>query len=227
MLVSKAPKLPERPYQSHRGLALASIVCIGAVVPSALIIALWQLARHWLGPEHARLADTLTAVAICVSGLLSLTGVVTFLYWLRGAYRNLPSLGSTNQEIFPGLRATGREAVRSFLIPPRNLFRARRVMVHLWRESQPAPAVLPDGTVLLPKTSLVNWWYASWIASYFGDFSSRGDTTLFWPIVSWLLTILAASLCCVMVWTIEKRQAEQFRDIQLRQPAAPVTDQLR
>lgn len=30
-----------------------------------------------------------------------------------------------------------------------------------------------------------------------------------------------------MVWTIEKRQLEQFRDIQLRQPTPPVTDQLR
>jgi hypothetical protein len=97
----------------------------------------------------------------------------------------------------------------------------------LWRESQPAPAVLPDGTVLLPKTSLVNWWYASWIASCFGDCFSGGDTTPLWPIVSCLLTSVAAILCGVMVWTIEKRQAEQFRDLQLRQPAPPVTDQLR
>ena len=227
MHVSKAPNLPERPYRSQRGLALASILCIGVVVPSTLIGLAWPLCQARLGPGSVLAVESLRSLAVFVSGCLSLAGAFAFLGWVRGAYRNLPSLGSTTPLIFPGLRATAREAVRAFLIPPRNLFRARRVMAHLWRESQPAPAVLPDGTVLARKTSLVNWWYASWLAGIFGDCMSRGDATGLGPTLARLLTAVAAVLCGVMVWTIERRQAEQFRDLQLRQPAPPITDQLR
>jgi hypothetical protein len=101
----------------------------------------------------------------------------------------------------------------------------RRVMRHLWRESQPEPALLADGTVLVPTTSLVDWWYGVEIVSILlgaGSQASKGTAAL-----SIILTMVAGILCGLMVWRIEQRQAVQMRDIQLRQPAPPVVDNLR
>lgn len=221
--------LPVEAYRAHRGLMLTAVLCIGWRIPSSVLPWAWGT---WVCPYgrssmsiHMKLAVFESVAA--AGGIILLVGMIAFLYWLRGAYRNLQPLGSAKREISPGLPATPRDAVVSFLIPIVQFVRARRVMVHLWRESQPTPAVLPDGTVLRGKTRLVNWWYAIWLSSFLTAFVGHARYAPFIPSLSGLLKGVAAILCGVMVWTIEKRQAEQFRDLQLRQPAPPVTDQLR
>jgi hypothetical protein len=231
-LSQAAPPTPSQSYRPHRGWMFTAIIGIGWVIPSSLLMTLLATRIYHYGDGDTIMRMfRLQAAGGLTSFITFIIGAIGFLYWLRGAYRNLQPLGSTKTEISPGVPATGRDAVVSFLIPVVNLFRARRVLVHLWRESQPAPAVLDDGTVLVGTTRLVNWWYATWLLHYFPvtilfivvPYSSMLTVTSFFGVLRWV----AALLCCVMVWTIEKRQAEQFHDLQLRQPAPPVTDQLR
>lgn len=144
--------------------------------------------------------------------------------WLAGAYRNPPALGSTKININPALGATPSEAVWSF-IPVVNFFRGRRVMRHLWIESQPEPELLADGTVLVRKTPLIDWWYGLWAGSWLA--SAASHFTIIADRLSRVLGVAAWTWCCIMVWRIEERQAAQMRDIQLRQPAPPVVDNLR
>jgi hypothetical protein len=218
---------PAEGYRPHRGLMLATLLCIGSRLPWSLFMWSWSTWLYW-SRSSSMLNWRLLQVAVWSNAFIYLAGIIAFLCWLHGAYRNLRPLGSTKPEISKRLPAMPSRAVVSFLIPIVQFVRARRVMVHLWRESQPAPAVLPDGTLLLGKTRLVNWWYATWLLSYItGGYVGHGAYRPVWPSLSGLLTWTSAILCCVMVWTIEKRQAEQFHDLQLRQPAPPVTDQLR
>ena len=209
------------PYRPHRGLALAAIVFIGGVVPSELFGKVAAL----VPPDSA--AGRLTVAWICLLSIFvfSLGSGIVFLTWLAGAYRNLPALGSTARAIGPALEATPSTAVWSFIIPVVCWFRGRRVMRHLWRESQPEPAVLADGTHLIPATPLVDWWYATWISSCLLGIVARTSTNA--EILSRASSFVAAVLCCMMVWRIEARQAAQMRDLQLRQPAPPVVDNLR
>jgi hypothetical protein len=184
-----------------------------------------QVARP-LFPAGSEIANLIVVYSYMLSAyVFGLGGGILFLVWLAGAYRNLPALGSTARDIGPQLPATPSAAVWSFIIPIVCWFRGRRVMRHLWRESQPETAVLADGTILIPETPLVDWWYAAWVASTLlgigGSFSVKAN------ILATSLNFAAAVLCCVMVWRIEARQAAQMRDLQLRQPAPPVVDNLR
>lgn len=210
------------PYRSHRGLAIATIVLIGGIGPLSLLAGV----LHMLLSSGSRSANLVAALfyALVLVGFGIGSGIV-FLVWLAGAYRNLPALGSTKAEISPNLRATPSEAVWSFLIPIVNLFRARRVMRHVWLESQPAPPLLADGTLLVPKTPLIDWWYGLWIISSFAGAAARSSTGA--SVRSGALSFAAGILCCLMVWRIEERQAAQMRDLELRRPAPPVVDKLR
>ncbi|HEX4461123.1 MAG TPA: DUF4328 domain-containing protein [Polyangia bacterium] len=227
--------LPPQAYRPHRVWMLTAVIGIGWFIPTNLLAVVLEQSRHHydnVGDAVAQLLRMCTGGAL--GGVVSLGGRIAFLYWLHGAYRNLQPLGSTKPEISPGLPATGSDAVFSFLIPIVNLFRARRVMAHLWRESQPTAALLEDGAVLVPATRLVSWWYATWLLKFAalmllmiaGSQSTLSPLALALAVQS-LVNWLSAILGVVMMWTIEKRQAEQFRDLQLRRPAPPVTDQLR
>src|SRR6266542_987646 len=80
-----------------------------------------------------------------------------------------PALGSTKLEIAPGQRATPGAAVGVWFIPVANLVLGYRTVRHLWRESQPAPTLVPDGVILPSSTPLLSWWWGLFVARNVGS----------------------------------------------------------
>jgi len=149
-----------------------------------------------------------------------------------------PALGSTKLEIAPGQRATPGAAVGVWFIPVANLVLGYRTVRHLWRESQPAPTLVPNGVILPSSTPLLSWWWGLFVARNVGSRlfavgAPNANTLAGWValtermIVPKLLSVSAAILCILVVRTIEYRQAEQHRDLLLRVPVTPPSDQLR
>ena len=172
-----------------------------------------------------------TGAAQLLSGALYIAALVVFMVWVYRATSNLQALGS--REIL----CTPSSAVWGFFIPFINLVRPHQVMSQIWIESQ--PAVLNEHGYALPrKATPVSIW---WAAIVLGSVITRVIRALPDPTtidslhsvatlgilegVSWST---AGVLFIYMVWNAQKRQDEQWQDLELRRSVPqPSADALR
>lgn len=157
-----------------------------------------------------------------------IVAIVVFLVWVHRMYRNLPALGSTSTRFSPG------GAVGSFFIPFVNLVRGYQVMAHLWLESQPEPATLPDGQVLRRSAALVGWWWGFHLGGNLTARLATGTATTVeawvqesWMASLWLLVLgVGGVLFLRVVRGVARRQRDQWDDIVRRQPQPVQRDRL-
>ena len=122
-LSQAAPHTPLQSYRPHRGWMFTVIIGIGWVIPSSLLMTLLATRIYHYGNGDTIMRMLRLQAAGGLTSAVTFIGALGFLYWLHGAYCNLQPLGSTKTEISPGVPATGRDAVVSFLIPVVNLDR--------------------------------------------------------------------------------------------------------
>jgi Domain of unknown function (DUF4328) len=239
------PPAATRAYQSNRFWTCAVLALIGLYELAILVTLVGQkwlrcviAAGDDLSAPFNHFVNQLQFRLAQASWTLEIASAIAFLIWLHRAFANLPALGSTKREIAPGQRATPGAAVGGWFIPFANFVLGYRTVRHLWRESQPATAVLPDGSMLPKRNPLVAWWWGlflmrnlSYRVAKLGGGSTR--TLEAWAartermIVPGLIDIAAAVLCILVVRTIEQRQREQHRDLMLQVSPPPPTDRLR
>lgn len=135
--------------------------------------------------------------------MLFIATAIAFLFWLDRAARNLPSLAAANP-IAP------EHVVGVFFAPVVNLFAAPYVVYHVWRSSDPTP---PQRAWLL-----LAWWPPLVVAS----------VTLGSPLVSGALLLGAALALVAIVRDVQRRQDEQWLDVERRRNVPqPSADALR
>jgi hypothetical protein len=217
-------------YRSGRGLALAAILLVAAQLVLDLVgVAAVGAILVWPAAGAAMLR--LTGLSGTLSSLGYIAALIVFLCWVYRAVANLGALGSDN------LRFTPSGAVWSFLIPFVNLVQPHRVMATIWTESQPL-RIDDHGYALPRKTSLVTaWWALVWIASVYTHslaFLDAPTTTAEVEQLAVLVAIqvalwlAAGAIFIFMVWRAQRRQEEQWLDLERRRAApAPTGDVLR
>ncbi len=125
-----------RPYKSARTRAIIATIALSLILASTLflvwIIQHYDAAVDLFGDENnLRIGWTVISVA------MGLGGVVTFFLWVGRAYRNLPALGANELEYSP------RSAIAWWLVPLVSLVVPLRMMIELWRASD--PSIRPNG----------------------------------------------------------------------------------
>jgi hypothetical protein len=105
-------------------------------------------------------------------------------------------------------------------------------VLHRWRESQPTPALLPDGTRALVRAPLVGSWWAFYVAriplvALAKKLAHDQELAPYVGRAFDFCNLVAAISCMLVVYKIDQRQREQHRDLLLRVPTPPATDQLR
>lgn len=232
-----------RPYRSNRFWTRTTILLVALdALNSVRVLVAQAWVRHAIdvgvdlrtGFSHA--VDEQLTTLNWVSPLLSITSGIAFLFWLHHAFSNLSALGSTKTEVAPGQQATPRAAVICWFIPIANLVLGYRTVRHLWRESQPIAAE-PTEHPTPRHAPILGWWWGLFIARNFAlriFGGSRDPRSLqAWVehsqqmVIPLMLNVAAAILCIYVVRTIDHRQQEQNRDIELRVPVPPDKDRLR
>ena len=189
-----------RPYKSARTRAIIATIALSLILASTLflvwIIQHYDAAVDLFGDENnLRIGWTVISVA------MGLGGVVTFFLWVGRAYRNLPALGANELEYSP------RSAIAWWLVPLVSLVVPLRMMIELWRASD--PSIRPNGRsdrqrAPFPKL-LLTWWIVLW-ASFLLDRLTISSEDALWFAVVCLLQVLAAGLAIAVIWMIQLRQ---------------------
>ena len=105
----------------------------------------------------------------------SLVVLIPFIVWLRRSYRNLGALGIRTLRFKPGW------AVGGWFVPFLNLARPKSIVNDVWRASDPdLPPEVPEPPEGARVPPFVNWWWATWIASWlvYPDAVPRGDPSV-------------------------------------------------
>jgi len=223
-------------YVSARGRATALVVLV-----------IVQLVALGLGTVaciagSALLDDNRTAGGLlCMMGggltvldsIVFLAAIVVFLTWVYRSIANLPALESLGRRFNPS------EAVLGYFIPLANLVLGYQVMATIWTESQPA-VVSENGYSLRPKTTLVNAWWALHLIAGFagmiqffmaqvvkGESGESGIEALRSTVnvlaVVLMLRMISGVLFLIMIRKAQRRQDEQWLDLERRR-AAPQPD---
>jgi hypothetical protein len=223
-------------FKSARGLSIAVIILLSIhAALSALLVAAWPTITNIItaGEDYSPdgLWDAVCAIAVGLTAVLQwgvfIACAVCFLCWLYRSYANLPALGSQSIIYSP------KSAVTGWFIPFVNLVQGYKSVATLYAESQ--RGTTPAGYPVAVTTPIVGLWWAAYLArgitSRIADkmLDRAYDGTLGWLITAELLDIVAAVLCIVIVYRIEKRQRDQHIDLVRRNAAAapPPVDRLR
>jgi hypothetical protein len=217
-----------RQYRSGRALITALTILVATRLALTTVTLLgWLVVAEGSATPELQIAAAQVGVGADVVGLLAyLAAIVVFLVWVHRATVNLVALGSSS------LRITPAGAVWGFFIPFVNLVQGHQVMATLWTESQPLP--LGEHS-LRRKTTLVNWWWGLYLfmsvaAWFYPDKIEPGEVrsaALRVCVIS-LTQLVAGALFLWVVRATQKRQDEQWRDLELRAAMpAPTADVLR
>src|SRR5437773_2571325 len=189
-----------RPYKSARTRAIMATIALTLILTSTLflvwIVQNYDAAVGLFGDENnLKIGWTVISVA------LGLGGVVTFLLWVGRAYRNLPALGAHELDYSP------RSAIAWWLVPIVSLVVPLRMMIELWRASD--PSIRPNGRsdrqrAPFPKL-LLTWWIVLWAAFLLDRLTISSEDPLWFSVVS-VLQVLAAGLAITVIWKIQLRQ---------------------
>lgn len=220
---------PMQAYVSARGRAIAlTILTIVQLVLLVLATGAWAVGASALGGDLTSAAASfgLAAGLEVFDLLVFIAATVVFLTWVYRAIANLSPLGSMS------CRFTPAGAVWSWFIPFVNLVRGHQVMATIWQESQP-PAVNENGFYLPRKATIVHWWWGLYLftgvvgiatqnSHPFGIEELRSLASS--QIGLHFLRIATALLFLFMVRGAQKRQEEQWQDLERRrdvpQPSA-------
>lgn len=220
-----------KPYRSARGLANAAVILVGLQVALDALAGVGCAVTMVLPDGAAWLSLLATGVANLLSELLYAGAAVVFMCWVYRSVANLDALGSPNL-------VTPSSAVWGFFIPFVNLVRPHQVMATVWNKSQPAP---PSelGDSLERRTPVVTaWWTLALISTVFSRIVMRlvdTPTSLAglrrlaaWALVESLLWTATGVLFISMVWLTQRRQDEQWLDLERRRNVPqPSADALR
>jgi len=212
-------------YISARGRALALTILVSIQIVTLLAAAAaWASYASTLGHDlSGRMAAAAMATAIgSFDTLLFYAATVVFFTWVYRAMANLAPLGSMSTRFSPAI------AVWAYIIPFVNFVWGHTVMATIWQESQP-PAVTEDGVYTRRSTALVNWWWGLYLG---------GIVLVLWTTVSALFTsprsvdelhsfannqilfmiirAVTALLFILMIRGAQKRQDEQWQDLERR-----------
>lgn len=216
-------------YVSARGRAVAiTVLTIAQLVVLTLATVAWAVGVSNLSGDLTGAAAAFSAAGglEIFDSLLFLAATIVFLTWVYRSIANLPGLGSMSCIFSPA------GAVWGFFIPFVNLVRGHQVMATIWRESQP-PAVNEHGFYLPRKTTIVSWWWGLYLfagvaglatqnSRPFGVEELRSLATS--QVVLHLIRMATALLFLLMVRGAQKRQDEQWQDLERRrnvpQPSA-------
>ena len=226
-LVQMTYSLPMEAYISARGRAVALMVLtILQLVLLLLATGAWVMAVSAFDndPFTGRASFVLAAALDGINLLLFVAATVVFLTWVYRSIANLPALGSISCLFAPA------EAVGCWFIPFFNLVRGHQVMTTIWRESQ-SPATYEGGFQLLPKATIVHWWWGLYlltgVASLSINFTSlsinshpesilalRSMSST--QVVLHLPRMVTALLFLFMIRGSQTRQDEQWQDVERR-----------
>ena len=252
---SSAPVPPPAPYpgpvigyasgtraafeSSHvRGrLAIAGLVAM--VVAHVAIVAfnLAQLSHHrafddsdgWYDRQHV-MDLAAGGIGLVTLGAFVFT-VVTYLMWVHRVHRNLPAL------VAGPLRFTPGWAVGYYFIPIINLFRPYQAMTEAYNASRAgvdgSAAATSTGWDARPTgTSLIGWWWATWIVSNVidrvafrmatraGDDPDQQAAALWAEMTSAAVSIVAAVLLVRLIRRVTELQARSVSSLQQQYYAA-------
>jgi hypothetical protein len=201
--------------------ALTGLVATRLVLTVVNLIGWLVVAEGSADWEHQ--VATLGAVGVAdgIGFLFFVAAVVVFLVWVHRAIANLRALGSENWRFTPA------GAVWGYFIPIVSLWQGHQVMATLWTESQPVPL---DEHSLRRKTTLVNWWWGVYLFTSFGAYFAPQtiephevrSAALTVSVID-LTRITAGVLFLCMVRATQRRQEEQWRDLELRAAVPPPT----
>ncbi len=223
-------------YKSARGLSIAIIILLSIhAALSAILVAAWPTITKIIRDDYSPdgIWDALCAIAVGLTAVLQwgvfIACAVCFLCWLYRSYANLPALGSQSILFSP------KSAVVGWFIPFVNLVQGYKSVNTLYVESQTRGDVSPSGFYIPKSAPIIGFWWAAYLArgivSRISDkmLDRNYDGALGWLITAELLDIVAAILCIVIVYRIEKRQRDQHDDLVRRQAAVqpPSADRLR
>jgi hypothetical protein len=167
-----------RPFRSAHGLAIFSMIMIGAVCltsaalmySSYLQVELLEKASHGIRITQAEAFANDSRQQLCV-GLRMVSYIVSgivFLTWFYRVYCNLPSLGTAATEYTPGW------AVGWWFVPFASLVVPFQVSREIWKGSHPANLGVRSKTDLV-GSPLVGFWWTFWLIMVL-----VGSTTAFW-----------------------------------------------
>jgi len=221
-------------FVAARGRTIAiTVLLITQIVVLAAAAVAWSVASAAPESDLQRLlAAFATAGGLDMfDGLLAMASFIVFLTWVYRATANLPALGSMTCKYTPGW------AVGWYFIPFANIVHGHQVMANIWTESQP-PAVNENGFYLPRKATLVHWWWGVyWFTVVAGWAVGTGSALAVGPELHSVadgqmflhaLRIADALLFMLMVRTAQKRQEEQWADLERRRNVPkPTADALR
>jgi len=212
-------------YKSGRSLATATTVLVAAQLVLMPVSAVtWLLAAARAAADDPRGMALMAVLAVLPQTLALLcfiAGGIVFLVWVYRSMGNLLALGSTSCRFSPAA------AVWSFFIPVVNLWRIYQVMATLWVESQP-PVINENGYALKPKTTLVNWWWGTYLLGVVVSLFVQGTPHTLEEFRSKALMLSVSTFFQVIIgaqflWLVratQRRQDEQWLDLE-RRAAAP------
>lgn len=208
------------------GLAKAATILLGIVAAMTLVAALLDMAyagsidtfieeESFAALQDVDDAETAVAGWAALVGLTTLATAVVFLVWQARMRRNAEALGAA------GFRYGHALAVGCWFIPLANLAMPKIVINDLWRGTDPSD---PNGYRVegRPVGSIVNWWWALWIAGGFvgaivgaqdpdlDDLESFANVVRLSGLLS-LVSVGAAVLGILVVRRLTQRQHDRAR----------------
>ncbi|AKU95367.1 hypothetical protein AKJ09_02031 [Labilithrix luteola] len=188
-------------------VGLAASVLLGIAVGSKVIEIV-----AWLTLEP-RMYASVGSVVDGVGILARVAGIITFLVWIRRIVKNVHSLGIS------GLQHTPGGAVGGWFVPLRNLVHGYRVVLEVWRASDPANAgAAPHAWLAHDKEDgdagiILHWWLAC-ITSRIAVVATRFETTFSFWIVSACAEVIAFGLMVIVIRRVDLRQREFARRLE-------------
>ena len=161
---------PREPYKSITrvsnvvvALLVVNVVLdFVATVLDVQMLGLLERVRDGAGVtlEEAEAHDSRRLALLDLQTLALVVAGISFIVWLRRAYRNLGALG------FQWLRIPAGWAVGAWFVPILSMIRPKSIVNDVWRASDPSlPRELshpPDGA---PVPATINWWWATFLVS--------------------------------------------------------------
>ena len=215
-----APAEPYRPARRVATIAIAFLTVhivfdLAAAVVDVQMLGLLDRIRDGAAVtfEEAQAHDDRMFWAGMLQAGASLVVLIPVIVWLRRSYRNLGSLGVRTLRFKPGW------AVGGWFVPFLNLARPKSILNDVWRASDPdLPREVPEPPEGARVPQFVNWWWATWIASWvvYPNAVPQGDPSVDEMVVDVqrvlagdLLVVIAGVLAILTLHRTTQRQEQR------------------
>lgn len=217
-----------------RGLGVWVKVAFGATIAAS--VAQLVADQSYIGMEnglidgepssfaHIKSASHAVHVTHSITLVVEIITAIVFIAWFYRAYCNLVRAGISDLRFGPGW------AVGGWFIPIFNLIRQKQIANDIWKASAAAGTVGLARRREIALSGVLNWWWATWIASGVlvgiggGRVSDANSTVnysysslhiersgLWWTQAGLVVAIAAAVLAFIFVSQVSRLQDEHFR----------------